>query len=124
MRVEKPQPRFALCIRSEGSDDLETRKVYQVLPDRVAARDGYLLLARPRLLPMTPETVTGGECSKACLSSGACKRDVVGRTMTVISNGEPHSYIIEEWMLCSRPNRGTGRRFCPEAPAGFPGTQT
>ena len=45
MRVEKPQPRFVLCIRSEGSDDLETRKVYQVLPDRVAARDGYVVSA-------------------------------------------------------------------------------
>ena len=42
MRVEKPQPRFVLCIRSEGSDDLETRKVYPVLPDRVAAREGYV----------------------------------------------------------------------------------
>jgi hypothetical protein len=42
MRVEKPQPRFVLCIRNEGSDDLEPRKVYQVLPDRAAARGGYL----------------------------------------------------------------------------------
>jgi len=42
MRVEKPQPRFVLCIRSEGSDDLEPRKVYRVLPDRAAARDGYV----------------------------------------------------------------------------------
>ena len=25
MRVEKPQPRFVLCIRSEGPDDLEPR---------------------------------------------------------------------------------------------------
>jgi len=31
-----------LCIRSEGSDDLEPRKVYRRLPDRAAARDGYL----------------------------------------------------------------------------------
>ncbi len=42
MKVEKPQSRFVLCIRSEGSDDLEPRKVYQVLPDRAAVRDGYL----------------------------------------------------------------------------------
>ena len=42
MRVEKPQLRFVLCIRNEGSDDLEPRKVYRVLPDRAAARDGYV----------------------------------------------------------------------------------
>ena len=42
MKVEKPQSRFVLCIRSEGSDDLEPRKVYQVLPDRAAVRDGYV----------------------------------------------------------------------------------
>ena len=42
MRGDKPQPRFVLCIRSEGSDDLESRKVYRLLPDRAAARDGYV----------------------------------------------------------------------------------
>ena len=76
MRVEKPQPRFALCIRSEGSDDLETRKVYQVLPDRVAARDGYVVSAA-QVVAHDAETVTGGECS-SLPSSGARKRDVVG----------------------------------------------
>jgi hypothetical protein len=29
-----------LCIRNEGEDDLEPRKVYQVLSDRSAAREG------------------------------------------------------------------------------------
>ena len=33
---------FVLCIRNEGCEDLEPRKVYQVLPDETAARDGYL----------------------------------------------------------------------------------
>jgi hypothetical protein len=42
MRVEKLQTRFVLCIRSEDSDDLEPRKVYRLLPDRAAARDGYV----------------------------------------------------------------------------------
>jgi hypothetical protein len=42
MKVEKPQSKFVLCIRSESSDDLEPRKVHQVLPDRAAARDGYV----------------------------------------------------------------------------------
>ena len=42
MKAEKPQSRFLLCIRSEGSDDLQPRKVYQVLPDRAAVREGYV----------------------------------------------------------------------------------
>lgn len=33
---------FVLCIRNDECEDLEFRKVYQVLPDKVAAKDGYL----------------------------------------------------------------------------------
>ena len=38
---EKSRSRFVLCIRNDGADDLEPRKVYQVLSDRSAAREGY-----------------------------------------------------------------------------------
>lgn len=31
-----------LCVEDGGAEDLETRKVYQVLPDRDAAREGYI----------------------------------------------------------------------------------
>lgn len=34
--------RFVVCIDNDGEEDLEPRKVYQVLPDRAAARDDYL----------------------------------------------------------------------------------
>jgi hypothetical protein len=34
--------RFVVCIRTDGEDDLEPRKVYEVLSDRAAARDDYL----------------------------------------------------------------------------------
>ena len=34
--------RFVLCIRNEGCEDLELRKVYQVLSDVSAEADGYL----------------------------------------------------------------------------------
>lgn len=34
--------RQRFCIRKEGSDDLEPRKVYQVVPDRDAVREGYV----------------------------------------------------------------------------------
>ena len=40
MRDEKISSRFVLCIRNEGEADLEPRKVYQVLSDRSAAREG------------------------------------------------------------------------------------
>lgn len=33
------KPRFALCIRNDECDDLETRKVYRVLPGDAAAED-------------------------------------------------------------------------------------
>ena len=34
--------RFVLCIRNGGAEDLEPRKVYQVLPDRAAMADDYV----------------------------------------------------------------------------------
>ena len=40
--MESKEPDFAVCIRIEDCDDLELRKVYQVLPDKRAAEDGYL----------------------------------------------------------------------------------
>ena len=33
---------FVLCIKNDECDDLEPRKVYEVLPDKKAAQDGYL----------------------------------------------------------------------------------
>jgi len=41
MRVSARR-RFVLCIRNDDCDDLELRKVYPVLSDRKASRDGYL----------------------------------------------------------------------------------
>jgi hypothetical protein len=34
--------RFAICLKNKGSDDLVIRKVYQVLPDEKAERQGLL----------------------------------------------------------------------------------
>ena len=42
MRVQPPSRSFALCVEDGGMEDLEARKVYQVLPDREAAREGYI----------------------------------------------------------------------------------
>jgi hypothetical protein len=42
MKGEKEASRLVLCIRNGGSEDLEPRKIYQVLPDRAAVREGYV----------------------------------------------------------------------------------
>ena len=42
MKKQKAAPRFVLCIRNEGCDDLELRKVYQVVADPDAAKEGYV----------------------------------------------------------------------------------
>ena len=36
------QKQFVLCVRNEDAEDLDLRKVYEVLPDRKASQDGYL----------------------------------------------------------------------------------
>ncbi len=33
---------FALCVKNDDCEDLELRKVYHVLPDKRAERDGYM----------------------------------------------------------------------------------
>jgi hypothetical protein len=41
--MHKSQGRkFVLCVRNDQCEDLEVRKVYQVLPDRKALQDGYV----------------------------------------------------------------------------------
>jgi hypothetical protein len=42
MRVQQTTGSFALCVENGGQEDLEARKLYQVLPDREAAREGYI----------------------------------------------------------------------------------
>jgi hypothetical protein len=42
MKIQHLTGSFALCVENNGLEDLETRKVYQVLPDRDARREGYM----------------------------------------------------------------------------------
>ena len=42
MKIQRSAGSFALCVESGGMEDLETRKVYQVLPDREASREGFV----------------------------------------------------------------------------------
>ena len=36
------QKQFVLCVKNHECEDLELRKVYQLLPDSKASKDGYL----------------------------------------------------------------------------------
>ena len=42
MRVQPSSQSFALCVEDGGMEDLEARKLYQILPDGEAAREGYI----------------------------------------------------------------------------------
>lgn len=40
--TKQEKPTFVICLQNNGADDLQPRKVYQVLPDEAAAQGGYL----------------------------------------------------------------------------------
>jgi hypothetical protein len=42
MPTDNARGTFALCVRNDECEDLELRKIYQVLPDAGATEEGYL----------------------------------------------------------------------------------
>ena len=42
MSTVTTESRYAVCVRNEECEDLEMRKIYRILPDKHAARDGYV----------------------------------------------------------------------------------
>jgi len=42
MKQHKTKSRFVICVQYTGCEDLELGKVYRVLPDESAVRDGYI----------------------------------------------------------------------------------
>lgn len=42
MRRKRADRRFVLCVKNDDCDDLERRKVYRVIPDEKAEKDGYV----------------------------------------------------------------------------------
>ena len=42
MKRTKAKPQFVVWLLNDACDDLELRKIYQALPDEVAAEDGYI----------------------------------------------------------------------------------
>jgi hypothetical protein len=42
MKRKKIESQFVVCVRNEDCEDLEVRKIYQVLLDESAAEDGYI----------------------------------------------------------------------------------
>ena len=42
MNSKNKEPRFVVCVNNNECEDLEVRKLYQVVPDEAAAADGLL----------------------------------------------------------------------------------
>ena len=42
MAQQKENYSFALCIENKDCEDLEKRKIYQILPDEEAEKEGYI----------------------------------------------------------------------------------
>jgi hypothetical protein len=42
MKRKKLESQFVVCVRNRDCEDLELRKIYQVLPDEAAVEDGYI----------------------------------------------------------------------------------
>ena len=42
MTTAKKVQKFVLCVRNDDCEDLELRKVYPVLPDKRAEKEGYI----------------------------------------------------------------------------------
>ena len=40
--MEKEGKVFVLCVENKDCEDLEKRKIYQVLPDKEAEKEGYI----------------------------------------------------------------------------------
>ena len=40
--MNEATPHFGICIKNEGCDDLQIRKLYQILPDKAAERSGLI----------------------------------------------------------------------------------
>ena len=42
MKTKTNEPKFVVCVRNHDADDLEIRKIYQVIRDEAASIDGLL----------------------------------------------------------------------------------
>ena len=42
MENQKENHKFALCVENRDCEDLEKRKIYQILPDDDSEKEGYL----------------------------------------------------------------------------------
>ena len=40
--MKRYKKQYAICVRNEGAEDLEIRKIYRILPDARAAKDSYV----------------------------------------------------------------------------------
>ena len=82
MTSARRKRRFLLCVRNTGCEDLELRKLYERLPDRVATREGYV-----RVIDESGEDYLYPEaCFVAVDLPRRAERALARRTQTAASN--------------------------------------
>lgn len=77
MKTRQKRRDFVLCIRNEECDDLEERKIYQVVPDKKAEREGYL-----RVIDESGEDYLYPETYFTSIRLSAKAKDAVAATVT------------------------------------------
>src|SRR5437870_10130999 len=82
MASARRKRQFLLCVRNAGCEDLELRKLYERLPDRVATREGYV-----RVIDESGEEYLYPEaCFVAVDVPRQAERALARRTPTAASN--------------------------------------
>jgi hypothetical protein len=63
---------FVLCVRNDDAEDLDLRKVHEVLPDRKVSQDGYL-----RVIDDTGEDYLDSESYFVAITLPAAAQEVL-----------------------------------------------
>ena len=85
MASPRRKKRFLLCVRNTGCEDLELRKLYEHLPDDVAAREGYV-----RVVDESGEDYLYPKIYFAAVRlPGEAQRALARRPMNTFSRREP-----------------------------------
>src|SRR3989304_8215802 len=95
MKPRKPQPKFVLCVRNDGCDDLEPRKIYQVLEDPSAREEGYRKVLR-----------------RHRAAESGCKGLIRARLTRIMRERTPHPHPRP------LPSEGEGVASIPSPPEG------
>jgi hypothetical protein len=72
--MAKENYRVALCVENKDCEDLEKRKIYQIIPDEDASREGYLrVIDESGEDYLYPQSYIVGYLTTACTRLGASR---------------------------------------------------